>query len=37
LPILTIYLICQLLNLIKAIIGFVFIKKGVWIKKIVSD
>lgn len=37
LPILTIYLICQLLNLIKAVIGFAFIKKGIWIKNIVAD
>ena len=36
LPILTIYLICQLLNAIKAIIGFVFINKGIWIKNIVT-
>lgn len=37
LPILTIYLICQLTNLIKAIIGFIFISKGVWIKNIVNE
>ena len=36
LPILTIYLILQLLNVIKGIIGFAFIKKGIWIKNIVS-
>lgn len=36
LPILTIYLICQLINFIKCIIGYIFIKKGVWIKNIVN-
>ena len=36
LSILTIYLICQLLNAIKAIVGFVFISKGIWIKNIVN-
>lgn len=36
LPILTIYLICQLLNILKCILGFIFIKQGSWIKNIVS-
>ena len=37
LPILTIYLICQLLNFIKCIIGFIFIRSGSWIKNIVNE
>ncbi len=35
-PILTLYLICQLLGLIKAAIGFYFVKKGVWLNNIVE-
>lgn len=35
LDILTIYFICQAVNIIKAVIGFVLIKKGIWIKNIV--
>jgi len=37
LHILTIYLICQLLNLLKCLLGFIFIKQGSWIKNIVSE
>lgn len=37
LNILPIYAICQLLNIIKCIIGFIFVKKGVWVKNIVSE
>ena len=37
LPILTIYLICQLLNLLKCLLGYIFIKQGSWIKNIVSE
>lgn len=36
LSILPIYLICQLLNFIKDVIGFIFVKKGIWVKNIVS-
>ena len=36
LNIITIYLILQLLNAIKGIVGYIFIKKGIWIKNIVS-
>lgn len=36
LPILPIYAICQALNLIKCFIGGYFVKKGTWIKNIVS-
>lgn len=36
-PIVTLYLFCQLLGLIKAAIGFYFVKKGVWINNIVNE
>lgn len=36
-PILTVFLIGHLLNLIKAAIGFILIKKGIWIKNIVNN
>ncbi len=36
LPILPIYAICQGLNFIKCAIGFTFVKKGIWIKNIVT-
>ncbi len=36
LPILTIYLICQSLNLIKCVIGGVLVNRGIWIKKLVA-
>lgn len=36
LSILPIYAICQGLNLIKCAIGFTFVKKGIWIKNIVT-
>jgi len=34
LPILTIFICCQLIEIIKCIIGFVLVKKGVWIQSI---
>ena len=37
LNILTIYFICQGLNIIKCIIGFILVKKGIWIKNIVDN
>ena len=37
LNILWLYTIVQLINLIKCAIGYVFVKKGVWIRNIVSD
>ncbi len=37
LPILTIFLINNLLNLIKCLLGYIFISKGIWIKNIVSE
>lgn len=36
LSIVTVYLICQLLNFIKCMLGYIFVKRGVWIKNIVS-
>ncbi len=35
LPILTTYILCQSLDIIKAVIGFVLVKKGVWMQNIV--
>ncbi len=36
LPILATYIICQSLDLIKCVIGFILIKKGVWVQNIVD-
>ena len=36
-PILTIYLCVQLLDLTKCIVGYVLIKKGIWINKLITD
>ncbi|MCM1568982.1 MAG: MATE family efflux transporter [Roseburia sp.] len=37
LPIVPLYLCCQLIDLIKCVIGFVLVKKGVWIHNIVEE
>jgi len=37
LPIVPLYLSCQLLDLIKCAIGFVLVKKGVWVNNIVEN
>ncbi|MCM1190376.1 MAG: MATE family efflux transporter [bacterium] len=37
LPIIPLYLSCQLLDLIKCVIGFILVKKGVWINNMVSE
>lgn len=37
LPIVPLFLCCQLLDIIKCVIGFILVKKGVWINNIVSD
>lgn len=37
LGILTIYFIVQMLNLIKCILGYIFVKQGSWIKNIISN
>lgn len=36
LPIVPLYLFCQLIDLIKCVIGYVLVKKGVWIHNIVA-
>lgn len=35
-PIVTLYLVCQLVDIIKCIIGFILVKKGVWINNLVG-
>lgn len=37
LPIAPLYLICQLIDIVKCIIGFVLVKKGVWINTLVGE
>ena len=37
LPIVPLYLICQLVDIIKCIVGFVLVKKGVWIQNLIVD
>lgn len=37
LGIITVYFICQALNIIKCVLGFVFVKRGSWIKNIISE
>lgn len=37
LPIIPLYLFCQLIDIIKCIIGFVLVKKGVWLQNIVEN
>lgn len=36
-PIVPLYFMCQMVDIIKCIIGFVLVKKGVWIQNIVLD
>lgn len=36
-PIVPLYLYCQMIELIKCIIGFILVRKGVWITNIVAD
>ena len=36
-PILTIYLCVQLLDLTKCIVGYILIKKGIWINRLISE
>ena len=35
-PIVPLYLCCQLLDIIKCVIGFILVKKGVWLHNIVA-
>lgn len=37
LPIVPLYLFCQMLDLIKCTIGFILVKKGVWLNNIVAE
>lgn len=37
LPIVPLYLACQLIDIIKCIIGFIFVKKGIWLHNIVDS
>jgi len=37
LPIVPLYLTCQLIDIIKCTVGFILLKKGVWINNIVTD
>ena len=36
LPILPIYLTCQLIELVKCVLGFVLVKRGVWMKNLIG-
>lgn len=36
-PIVLIYLCCQLVEIIKCVVGFILVKKGVWLQNIVVD
>lgn len=36
-PIVPLYLLCQLLDILKCILGFVLVKKGVWLHNIVTS
>lgn len=37
LPIIPLYLVCQLIDLIKCAVGFILVKKGVWINNMVEE
>ena len=37
LPIITLYICCQCIELIKCVIGFALVKKGIWLQNIVKD
>lgn len=37
LPIIPLYIACQALEIIKCVIGFILVKKGVWLQNIVAD
>lgn len=36
-PVVPLYLYCQMVELIKCVIGFILVKKGVWLSNIVAD
>ena len=37
LPIVPLYLACQLIDIVKCVVGFVLIKKGVWMNNIIGE
>ena len=37
LPIIPIYMICQISEVVKAMVGFVMVRKGVWVNNIVEN
>lgn len=37
LPIVPLYLACQLIDIVKCVVGFILIKKGVWMNNIIAD
>ena len=37
LPIVPLYLFCQLIDILKCILGYILVKKGVWIHNIVAS
>lgn len=37
LPILPLFIVIQLLEVIKCVVGFILVKKGIWIRKIIND
>ena len=37
LPIIVVYLMVQMTDIIKCVLGFILVRKGVWIHNIVSD
>ena len=37
LPVVPLYLVCQLIDIIKCVIGFILVKKGVWLQNIVRQ
>lgn len=37
LPILSLYAIVQCMNIIKCVLGFIFVKRGIWLKNIVGE
>lgn len=37
LPIIPLYLVCQLIDIVKCIVGFILIKKGIWMNNIIAN
>lgn len=36
-PILTLYFICQMVDIVKCVIGFVLIRKGIWLNNLITE